>query len=160
MTDWGVSYETDWDNPITYGEDEITLYPASSVFFRDIKSIYDLADSIYERPIDRIYTYDSSANTLYRVYPDESRLFFAEIDGKMYVNPDCIEKREGSEPFIQTSYIEIAEQSEDKCSLIWHYPDVDGLREPDKYIYYYYYEKNYTAVYSEGTWRLNEVITY
>lgn len=155
LTKWGCTFEIDWDNPVTYGEDELTLYPAISVFFHDVKSIYDLANSVYGTN-DKIYTYDSDTNSFYSY----DCLFFTEIDGKMYVDPNCTVAKGAAEPFSVYTYIEITEQTEDKCKLTWHYPDVKGLNEPDKYLDYYYYEGHFTARYVDGAWRLDRVIGY
>lgn len=157
MTESSHTFEEDSDNPITYGEEEITLYPATSLFFPDVKSIYDLAYSIYDHSVEDIYIYDPSTASFYLSGTEKPRLFFMEIDGQMYVNPDCLNKKGGPESFVQTSYIEITDQSEDRCSFIWHYPDVEGLNEPDQY-YTFFYEKEYTAVYNDRAWRLTEVI--
>ncbi len=160
-TQLGTTYEIDWDNPITYGEDEITLYPALSVYFSDVKSFYELVSDVCENPEYNSFIYDPSANSVYWKYPNELRLFFTEIDGKMYVNKDCgIWRGGGPEPFTATSYIEITEQTEDMYKITWHYPDVEGLAEPDKYPDYYYWEGHYKVIYSEGEWHLDRKVGY
>lgn len=148
----GQTVEMDWDNPITYGDEEITLYPVQSVFFPDIKSIYDFASSVYGDPAEEIYSYDPATSGFYSF----GRLFFTEIDGKMYVNPNCYMKR-GGVSFYQRTYIEITEQTEDKCSFTWHFTDWMHDEERGQFRNYYC-EKEYTAVYKDGAWRLTECI--
>ena len=160
----GETYERDWENLINYGDDESFLCAVKSVYFPDVKSIYELASSIYDVSTNKACSYDPSANTLYWPWAlpqtDKYRLFFTEIDGQMYVNKDCGINRGGPYPFTGTSYIEITEQTEDMCKLTWHYPDVERLNEPDKYVDYYYYEGHFTAEYIDGAWKLDRILCY
>lgn len=157
----GSTYKTDFDHPITYGEEEITICPVSSDFFTDVKSFYKLVSDIYEDP-EKKCIYDPSDNSIYYIWASNMpELLFVEIDGKMYVNPNCCIKRGGGpEPFTETSYIEITDEYEDACWIRWHYPDVEKLNEPDKYVDYHYYRKTYKVIYSGGEWHLDDRIGY
>ncbi len=150
LTRWGTTFKTDRDHPVTYGEDELTLYPVISVLFPDVKSIYELAYSTYGVN-DEIYTFDADTNSFYSY----GRLFFTEIDGKLYVDPNCTVKKGAAQPFLDQTYIEITEQTEDTCKLLWYYYDRDkwGMDEFYKHIYY----KRPTAKFVDGAWRLDDV---
>ncbi|MDE6579422.1 MAG: hypothetical protein K2K41_02700 [Ruminiclostridium sp.] len=160
----GETYRSDWENPIGYGDDETFICAAESEHFPDVKSIYELASSIYDPSTNKACSYDPSTNTLYWPWAlpqtDKYRVFFTEIDGQMYVNKNCGIFRGGPYPFTGTSYIEITEQTEDICKLTWHYPDVERLIEPDKYVDYYYFEGHFTAEYIDGAWKLDSILCY
>lgn len=64
----------------------------------------------------------------------------------------------GPGPFLARSYVEITEKTDNKCTFIWHYPDVEGLNLPEDGYEFHYYEKTYTAEYIDGSWKLNKII--
>ena len=150
LTWWGATFETDRDNPVTYGEDELTLYPAASVLFPDVKSIYELAYSTYGVN-DEIYTYDADTNSFY----SRGRLFFTEIDGKMYVDPNCVVKKGAALAFGDNTYIEITEQTEDTCKLSWYYHDNEKWGTDEYYNHFFF--KRPKAIFVDGAWRLDNV---
>ncbi|MBD5080312.1 MAG: hypothetical protein HDT44_00930 [Ruminococcaceae bacterium] len=151
LTYWGTTFETDWDHPVTYGEDGLTLYPAISILFPDVKSIYELAYSTYGVN-DEIYTFDADTNSFY----SRGRLFFTEIDGKLYVDPNCTVKKGAAPPFGDYTYIEITEQTEDTCKLSWYYYDRDKWGGTDE-LYSHIYFKRPKAIFVDGAWRLDDV---
>ena len=153
LTYWGTTFEIDWDHPVTYGEDELTLYPAVSVLFPDVKSIYELAYSTYGVN-DEIYTFDADTNRFYSY----GRLFFTEIDGKLYVDPNCTVKKGAQLAFRNNTYtyIEIREQTEDTCKLSWYYYDIDKWGGTDE-LYKHIYFKHPKAIFVDGTWILDDV---
>ena len=150
LTYWGTTYEIDWDHPVTYGEDELTLYFAISILFPDVKSVYELAYSTYGVN-DEIYTFDADTNTFY----SRGRFFFTEIDGKLYVDPNCTVRKGAAQPFLDETYIEITEQTEDTCKLSWYYYDREkwGTDEYYKHVYF----KRPTAKFVDGAWILDNV---
>ena len=153
LTYWGTTFRADWDYPVTYGEgeDELTLYPVISVLFPDVKSVYELAYSTYGVN-DEIYTFDADTNSFY----SRGRLFFTEIDGKLYVNLDCTTKKGAAQPFLDESYIEIREQTEDTCKLSWYYYDRDKWGGTDE-LYKHIYFKHPKAIFVDGAWILDDV---
>lgn len=143
----GKTFEIDWDNPNEGEGAEADLYPIKSEYFSEIESIEILAYDTYTADI---------AEELLLGTEEDPRVLFTEKNGEMYIDPNCLSNW-SSEPFYMRSYIEITDTTDESVSFIWHYPDFEGLNEPDKYNYFYY-ENSYTATYENGELRLAELL--
>ena len=83
---------------------------------------------------------------------------FVEENGRLYLNVYGTFSRD-YKAFRARSYIEITEKSEDKCTFVWHFPDVEKLNVPEeKGFEFFYFDQTYTAEYKDGHWMLNEII--
>ena len=143
----GEAFEIQWDNPITSGDSKTVIYPIKSSIFTDIENVYALADSTYNISVIEKYLTDSK---------DNGNLFYEDENNQLCVNPDNLSNW-SSDPFYTETYIEITDVTDNRCSFIWHYPDLEGLNKPEG-LQYYYYEKQYTATYSNGIWTLDSLI--
>ncbi len=141
----GKTFEIDWDNPNEGEGAEADLYPIKSEYFSDLKSIENLSYDTYSADIAKELLYGTEENP---------RVLFTEKNDGLYVDPNCISNW-SSDPFDMRSYIEITDTTDEGVSFIWHYPDYEGLNEPDKY-HYFYYENCNTAIYENGELRLTE----
>lgn len=129
----------DFENPV---------YPFTSEYFSDIETVYELLYSTYERSVAERILYGRSAN---------KEPIYAEKDGRMYINGESVPIW-SSNPFISRSYVQITEKTDDICTFIWRYPDIEYLNYPPAGFEFYYFEKTYTAEYTEGSWKLTKVV--
>lgn len=149
---YGVSrelFDIDWDSPYDHPNFENPVYPVTSEYITDIRTINDLADDTYESAL---------ANELLSgVFDlkDEPRYF--EENGQLYINNRAFPIYSGS-AFYARSYVEITEKTDDKCTFIWHYPDFEFLNYPPSGYEFFYYEKTYTAEYIDGSWKLTKLV--
>ncbi len=144
---YGKTFEIDWDTPRKAEDFGTVLYPITTPYFTTLDSIYELAFSTYNSSVAEQLLFGTN---------EEPRVLFTEIDGCLYVNPDYLSKWT-HDPFYPRSYVEITDESEDHINFILHYPDYEGLNEPNEY-QYFYYNYNYTATYNDGTWLLNSLV--
>ena len=144
----GKAFEIQWDNPTAAIGSEAIIYPVESVIFSDLSSIYDFADNTYSSAVVEKYLLDVNGN---------GSLFAVDGDNRLCVNTDNISNW-SSDPFFETSYIEITSVCDDCCGFIWHFPDVERLNEPQEGMEYFYYEMPFTTTYNGGNWLLDNVI--
>ncbi|MCM1164627.1 MAG: IseA DL-endopeptidase inhibitor family protein [Lachnospiraceae bacterium] len=141
--------DIDFSAPYSSPDFESPVYPMTSEYISDVQSIYDLAYGTYESSLAEKRLHGLNGEPLY-----------AEIDGQMYVNYAAFPAGAGgASTFIARSYVEITEKTDNKCTFIWHYPDVERLNPPEEGYEFHYYERSYTAEYIEGSWKLNEVVS-
>lgn len=148
---YGVSrdlFNIDWDSPYDHPDFENPVYPFTSEYFSDIETVYELLYSTYERSVAERILYGRSAN---------KEPIYAEKDGRMYINGESVPIW-SSNPFISRSYVKITEKTDDICTFIWRYPDIEYLNYPPAGFEFYYFEKTYTAEYTEGSWKLTKVV--
>lgn len=139
-------FEVDWDSPYNSPDFKNPIYPITSEYFSDVQSIYDLAYDTYEH---------SAAEDLLYGLNGEPRL--TDKNGRMYINNTQFPNL-SSPAFVAQSYIEITEKTKNKCTFIWHYPDVEMLNPPKSGYEFFYFEKTYTAKYIDGSWKLSAVV--
>lgn len=143
---YGSLLPVDWDAPYNSSDYKNPVYPLNSEYFSNLQSVLE---PVYD-------TYSSSAaEELLHGSNGEPRL--TEITGKVYINA-MVSPIWSSDPFIARSYVEIKEKTDNKCTFIWHYPDVEMLNPPQNGYEFFYNEKNYTAEYIGGSWKLNGVV--
>lgn len=134
------------NSPYNSPDFENPIYPITSEYFSDVQSIYDLAYDTYEH---------SAAEDLLYGLNGEPRL--TDKNGRMYINNTQFPNL-SSPAFVAQSYIEITEKTKNKCTFIWHYPDVEMLNPPESGYEFCYFEKTYTAKYIDGSWKLSAVV--
>lgn len=144
---YGSMLDIDWDSPRDYSDYKFPIYPCTSKYFDDVKTISDLA---YD-------TYSDNSVVEGILNGHEPRLL--EIDGQMYINNSNFPLQGGVSPLSARSYIEITEKSDDKCTFILHYPDFEDFNTPESgYEFYYFKNGPYTAERFDGKWKLNEFV--
>ncbi|MDE6728263.1 MAG: hypothetical protein K2J80_10055 [Oscillospiraceae bacterium] len=144
---YGSMLDIDWDSPYDHSDYKFPIYPCTSKYFSDVKTISDLA---YD-------TYSDNSVVEGILNGHEPRLL--EIDGQMYINNSNFPLRGGVSPLSARSYIEITEKSDDKCTFILHYPDLEELNAPESgYEFHYFKNDPYTAERVDGKWKLNEFV--
>ncbi len=144
--------DINWDPPYNSLDFEKTIYPFTTEYFPDVQSIYDFAYQPYERSyVEEHFLFGTV---------DSPKKPFVEENGQMYINTNSFPAGFGGGPgsFLARSYVEITEKTDNKCTFIWHYPDVEMLNLPEDGYEFHYYEKTYTAEYVEGSWKLNKII--
>lgn len=143
---YGSLLPVDWNAPYNSSNFENPVYPLKSEYFSNLQSIFD---QVYD-------TYSSSAaEELLHGLNGEPCL--TEITGKVYINTTVFPNW-SSDPFVARSYVEIKEKTDNKCTFIWHYPDIEMLNLPQNGYEFFYYEKNYAAEYIDGSWKLSSVV--
>ncbi len=140
-------FEIDWNSPYETEDLEKPVYPFKSKFFPNIESIYNLAFNTYDYSVADEFLFGT---------PENPKTFFFEENGCTYIN-NSVFPIWSADAFISRTYIEITNISEENCTFVWHYPDLERLNEPVDY-QYFYYEKTYTADYKDGTLKLNDII--
>ncbi len=133
---------------------EHTYYQFTSTCFKDVQSIYDLMYDTYDRDTVDLFFAERypPADSITEPLP-----MLAEKDGDMYCDPTIFPIWSG-DPFIARSYIEITESTEDTCTFIWHYADVENNNPPKDGMEFFYYDKTCTARYVDGSWKLDNII--
>lgn len=145
-SDWfNADLNSSYDSP----DHDAPLYPVTfsgeDVF--DLKQLHDLVYSTYEQ---------SAADDIWN-WPNGEPCFVEE-NGRLYLNAYGTFSRD-YKAFRARSYIEITEKSEDKCTFVWHFPDIEKLDVPEaKGFEFSYFDQTYTAEYKDGHWMLNEMI--
>lgn len=144
--------DINWDAPHNSADFEKPIYPFTTEYFHDVQSIYDFAYQPYERSFVEEHFLLGTV--------DSPKKPFVEENGQMYINTSSFPTAGfgGPGPFLARSYVEITEKTDNKCTFIWHYPDVEGLNLPEDGYEFHYYEKTYTAKYIDGSWKLNKII--
>lgn len=143
-------FEVDWDAPYVSPDFEKPIYPITSEYFSNVQSISDLVYDTYEH---------SAAENILHGWNGEPRL--TEVNGRIYINNTQFPNL-NSPSFVARSYVEITEKTDNKCTFIWHCPDLDphteGYNPPENGYEFFYYEKTYTAEYIDGSWKLNDIV--
>ncbi len=145
-TDFANTYDINWEEEYAPQGSENVFYPITLKYFPDIDSITRLVYGTYNATLAHDFLY----------WEDDSRPMFLERNGQPYVNIRALSNW-SMDPFAVRSYIEIMETSDDRCTFIWHYPDIEGLNEPTEYKYHYF-ESKYSASFVDGAWVLNTFI--
>ncbi len=141
-------YKWDGDTPYKFPNFEKPIYPLTftSEYFTDLQDIYKLVYDTYEKPV---------AERLLQGQNGEQR--FVEENGRMYANINAFPNW-SSNAFAARSYVEIKEKSDNKCTFIWHYPDIEMLNPPENGYEFFYFEKIYTAEFIDGAYKLNSIV--
>ncbi len=128
---------------------ENPLYPIISLnYYNNIQEIYDLGAETYtESALKKWYT-PRNSYAAGNPFIEENGVFYVDETGLPIWN---------FAPFMDRSYIEILNETEDRCSFIWHTPDWEKLNEPEKGYEYFYYSCDCEAVYENGSWKLSKV---
>ncbi len=142
----GHTYDINWDETYTPEGTETEFHPITLRYFANLDSIYQLA----------YHTYRSDVADERLFGEENTRQLFVEENGQIYVDVNAMTIW-SMDPYAARSYIEITEISDDLCKFIWHYPDREGLNEPDKYKYFYF-DKEYTASFVNDAWVLDSFI--
>ena len=145
----GEVFTLDRETPYYYDDLEDPVYPVTSEYFTDVQSIYDLAYDTYKTSVAEEF--------LFGTY-DRPRRLFAEENGIMYLNITALPIWWSIDPFIARSYLEITDKTDNKCTFIWHYPDIEMLNSPQNGYEYFYLKKTCTAEYIDGSWKLDRII--
>lgn len=146
-------FEFDRDSPYDSPDFEEPIYPMTSEYFSDVQSISDLVYGTYER---------SAAEQILHGWRNGEPLL-TEANGQMYINIAKFPNL-SSPSFTAGSYVEITEKSDDKCTFIWHFPDLDennieeGYNLPESGYEFFYFKKKYTAEYIDGAWKLTNLV--
>lgn len=146
-------FDINWDAPYNFADFEKPIYPFTTEYFPDVQGIYDFAYQPYERSFVEEHFLLGTV--------DSPKKPFVEENGQMYINTSSFPTAGfgGAGPFIARTYAEIIEKTDNKCTFIWHYPDVEGANLPEDGYEFYYYEKTYTAEYIDGSWKLSSIVT-
>ncbi len=125
------------------------LYPIISLnYYNNIQEIYDLGAETYtESALKKWYT-PRSSYAAGNPFIEENGVFYVDETGLPIWN---------FAPFMDRTYIEILNETEDRCSFIWHRPDWEKLNEPEEGYEFYYYSCDCEAVYENGSWKLSKV---
>lgn len=145
-------FDINWDAPYNSADFENPIYPFTTEYFSDVQSIYDFAYQPYECSyVEEHFLFGTA---------DNPKKLFAEENGQMYINTASFPAGLGGGPpaFITRSYVEITEKTDNKCTFIWHYPDVEELNPPKDGYEFFYFKKTYTAEYIDGSWKLNKMV--
>lgn len=141
-------YKYDWYSPYESPNFEKSIYPLTftSEYFTDLQDIYKLVYDTYEKSV---------AEDLLQGWNGEQ--LFVEENGQMYANINVFPNW-SSNPFVARSYVEIKEKTDNKCTFIWHYPDIEMLNTPENGYEFFYFEKIYTAEYIDGAYKFNSIV--
>ncbi len=143
-------FEIDWDSPYDSPDFEEPIYPITSEYFSDVQSIYDLVYDTYKY---------SAAEDILHGWNGEPLL--TEVNGRIYTNNTQFPKL-GCTSFFTRSYVEITEKTENKCTFIWHFPNLDeseaGYIQPESGYEFFYHEKTYIAECIDGSWKLRDIV--
>lgn len=141
-------YKWDWDSPYESPNFEKPIYPLTftSEYFTNLQDIYKLVYDTYEKSV---------AESLLQGRNGEQR--FVEENGQMYANINAFPNW-SSNAFVARSYVEIKEKTDNKCTFIWHYPDIEMLNPPENGYEFFYFEKIYTAEYIDGAYKFNSIV--
>lgn len=144
--------DINWDAPYNSADFEKPIYPFTTEYFHDVQSIYDFAYQPYERSFVEEHFLLGTV--------DSPKKPFVEENGQMYINTGSFPTAGfgGPGPFLARSYVEITEKTDNKCTFIWHYPDVEELNPPKDGYEFFYFKKTYTAEYIDGSWKLNKMV--
>ena len=143
----GELFEIQWDNPIEI--ENIRVYPVESSIFTNAEAIYEFADITYYTSVVENYLTNAKKGN--------GKLFYSGENGQLCANTENFSNW-SSDPFFSRTYIEITEVTDEYCTFVWHYPDIEGLNAPPEGLKYFYYEKQYTAKCNDGVWKLDMVI--
>ncbi len=146
-------YSENYKNP-NYPDKPI--YPITLNYFTDIQEIYDLGSETYT---------DNALEDFYASGGKVSRRCFMKENGVSYIDLWATPIWD-SRPFEVRTYIEILEETENKCSFIWHVPnwtiyalspELAASKPRTAGYYYFYYNYHTEAEYINGSWKLTEV---